>query len=235
MRIKINASVGIKTAAGSMEFGSATWIEGHILMVQSHAYMETGSTCEIKLDLAPAGGWIYSSAQVLRAAPYKKNAINHVVIRMTDLSERDTERLESFSEIHQKRTIIRRPMASGISFTGRTQPPSESPAIPIREPQFQLSSDERRLTVRWRNERSFRQDWAMHLAHGRLPAECPRPLRRAFMLRVVLPNGFVATFPAEVGEKTHKGWNARFMIPVAARRRLETFAQSTSRTAASAK
>ena len=178
MRIKINASVGIKTAAGAMEFGTATWMDGHILMVESPAYMETGSTCEIKLDLEPAGGWIYAAAQVIRAAPYKPNTTNHVVIRMRELNERDVERLETFAEIQQRRTITRRPMASGISFTGRTQPPADNAAIPIREPQFQLSSDERRLTVRWRNERTFRQDWAMHLAHGRLPAQCPRPLRR---------------------------------------------------------
>jgi hypothetical protein len=226
MRTKINVSVGIKTAQGTMEFGTACWIEGHVLMVQTQGFMRPGSTCEIKLDLEPAGGWIYAPAQVMHTSAQIKHELCDAVLRLLELDERDQERLETFAEIHRQRSIIRRAPAPGISFTGQVEPPASNAAVPIREPQFQLSSDERRLTVRWSDNRSFRQDWAIHLAHGRLLAQCPRPFRRAFMLRIVLPNGFVATFPAEVGETTHEGWNARFLIPFAARRRLEIYAQA---------
>jgi len=235
MRTKINASVGIKNTHGVLEFGTALWIDGNVLMIQSEGYMKPGTNCEIKLELAPAGGWIYSQAQIIHASPYAEEQQTRAVVRMLDLNARDQERLETYADIHHQHCLPRRAPTLGISTTGTARPPADDPTVHIRDPQFQLSDDERRLTVRWQNARTYRQDWAMHLAHGRLPAQCPRPLRRAFMLRLVLPTGFVASFPAEVGEKTHEGWNARFFIPVPARRRMEAIAQVGQRSIISAK
>jgi hypothetical protein len=227
MRTKVNVSIGVKTSRGVMQFGTVRWIDGNVLMIRTDDFMDVGSRCEVKLDLEPAGGWIYASAQIIHASPFAKDKICRAVLRMVNLSESDRERLETFTDFQRSCSVTRRPVAKGVSFTGTAPAPALETTIPIRDPQYQLSESGRSLTVRWREHRALRQDWALHLAHGRLPARCQKPQRRAFMLRIVLPNGFVATFPAEVGERTSEGWNAKFLIPIAARRRIEAFAQGT--------
>jgi hypothetical protein len=229
MRTKVNVSVGVKTNHGVMQFGTVQWIEGNVLMIQTNDCMDVGSHCEVKLDLERTGGWIYAVAQIIHASPFSSNKECHSVVRMMDLSEQDRDRLAAFTDSKRGQSNTRRPIAKGVSFIGKESAPTMETTIPIRDPQYQLSTNNRRLTVRWRDSHGFRQDWALHLAHGRLPAKCPKPLRRAFMLRVVLPNGFAATFPAEVGEHTNEGWNAKFLIPMSARRRIEAFVQGAPR------
>ena len=149
-----------------------------------------------------------------------------------DSSERDQERLQSFVEMQQNAGRPQRRLPKGISVAGNAPAPAESEAIPLRDPLYNLSEDGRRLTVRWHDGRTFRRDWALHLAHGRLPVSCTAPKRQAFMLRLVLPDGYVATFPAEIAAKNTVGWQARFLVPMAIRERMERTARTTARRAA---
>jgi len=49
------------------------------------------------------------------------------------------------------------------------------------------------------------------------------------MLRLVLPDGFVATFPAEIAERNTVGWQARFLIPMGIRARMQRGADVAAR------
>ena len=69
---------------------------------------------------------------------------------------------------------------------------------------------------------------ALHLSRGRLPARGEPPHRRAFMMRIMMPDGFVTTLPAEIGEKIKGGWLVRFLLPHDAFSRMQTFAERRS-------
>ncbi len=52
------------------------------------------------------------------------------------------------------------------------------------------------------------------------------------MLCLITPEGFVTTFPAEVGATVDNGWMARFLIPMGPRQRmLEIAGQAKDRVA----
>ncbi len=229
MRIKIKASVGIKTPAGSIDFGTVHWIDDDKLMLSSPSHLEPGSACELKIELMGAGGWIYTQAHVLQSSDYQSDRNTRAVCHLSALSERDRERLQTYAAVQQNKGAPVTRVPCGIAFGGRSAPPSSSPAIPLRDPLYSISSDDRRLTVRWHDGRAYRRDWALHLALGRLPLTCKTPKGSAFMLRLVLPDGYVATFPAEIRDQTQAGWNAHFFIPLSLRRQMQAYAEGTAR------
>jgi hypothetical protein len=229
MRIKVNASVGIKTSGGGIDFGTVRWIDGDKLMLHSTGHLERGMRCELKLELHGAGGSIYTTGLVLKATGPRVDQDTKAVMQLGQLCERDQERLQTFIEIQEYPGVSHARLPQAISFAGSGPPPSSADTIPLRDPLYKLSDDGRRLTVRWHDGRTYRRDWALHLAHGRLPVSCAPPERRAFMLRLVLPDGFVATFPAEIAERNTVGWQARFLIPMAIRARMQQGADGTPR------
>jgi len=229
MRVKLKASVGIKTPRGGIDFGTVRWIEGDKMMLSSAEHLERGMTCELKMELHGAGGWIYTSAYVLKASSYQSNQNTKAVVQLLDLSVRDQDRLQTFIDLQRNQGQPSRRLPSGISVAGSAPAPSSSGAIPLRDPLYNLSEDGRRLTVRWHNTKIYRRDWALHLAHGRLPVSCTAPRRKTFMLRLVMPNGFVATFPAEIAAQSNMGWQARFLIPMALRDRMQRIAEVAAR------
>ena len=131
--------------------------------------------------------------------------------RITSLSHSDMKRLRRF-----------------LKAAERTQPPPNDKPISLHEPTISLSSDGRNLTAKWQDPRAFRRDWAIHLSRGRLPATGAPPRRRAFMMRIMMPDGFVTTFPAEIGETIQGGWLVRFLVPHDAFSRMRTFAERRS-------
>jgi hypothetical protein len=102
--------------------------------------------------------------------------------------------------------------------------PMEQP-ISLHEPTISLSTDGRSLTAKWQDPRAFRRDWALHISRGRLPAQGVPPHRRAFMMRIMMPDGYVASFPAEIGEHLKEGWLVRFLVPHDAFARMRTYAE----------
>jgi hypothetical protein len=229
MRIKVKASVGIKTSLGGIDFGTVRWIDGDKLMLHSTGHLERGMSCELKLELYGAGGSIYTTGHVLKASESKKDQATKAVMQLGQLCDRDQERLQTFLEMQQHPGVLHTRLPRGISVAGNSPAPSSTNTIPLRDPLYKLSDDGRRLTVRWHDGRTFRRDWALHLAHGRLPVSCRAPERRAFMLRLVLPDGFVATFPAEIAERNTVGWQARFLIPMGIRARMQRGADVAAR------
>jgi hypothetical protein len=49
------------------------------------------------------------------------------------------------------------------------------------------------------------------------------------MLRLILPDGTTATFPAEVSDQNSAGWKARFLLPMAIRAQMEAGADAPGR------
>jgi hypothetical protein len=49
------------------------------------------------------------------------------------------------------------------------------------------------------------------------------------MMRIMMPDGFVSTFPAEIGEPLKNGWLVRFLVPHEAFSRMRNYAESRSR------
>jgi hypothetical protein len=45
------------------------------------------------------------------------------------------------------------------------------------------------------------------------------------MMRIMLPDGFVTTFPAEIGETLNNGWLVRFLVPHGAYTRMRAYAE----------
>jgi len=170
---------------------------------------------------------------VLKSMIEPRDNMTRGICRMLDLSQRDRARLNAFVDASVKSR--RRPenrVAQNIYATGSTTPGAERGTVPLRDPQMTLSDDGRRITVRWHDRRAFRRDWDMHLSQGRLPAQGPPPRRAAFMLCLITPEGFVSTFPAEIGGTVDKGWVARFLIPMGPRQRmLELAGQAKDRVA----
>ena len=232
MRIKVKASVGIKTPRGGINFGNIRWFDGDKVMLSSPGDLQRGMQCELKIELNGAGGWIYTQAHVLKATDYSREQNTRAVLQLANLSERDHERLQAYLNLQQNNGRPVRRVPRGIAVAGRADPPSEIEAIPLRDPLYALSEDGRRLTVRWHDTRTYRRDWALHLAHGRLPVSCNAPKRSAFMLRLILPDGYVATFPAEIAARNEVGWRARFLIPMTLRSHMERSARTTARRAA---
>jgi len=232
MRIKINTSVSIKHRGSGIESGTVHWIDDDQLMISSPGHLDPHTPCELKIELTRTGEQIYTEAQVLRATSYQTGRGSRAICRMVKLSSQDQKRLERFLNTQRERPNSRAGITRGIAVSGRTPLPSADQTIPLRDPMFALSEDGRRVTVRWYNGKSYRRDWALHLSNGLLPISCTPPGRSAFMLRLVLPDGFVATFPAEISNQAASGWHARFLIPFGIRHRMQTSAQLAGHRAA---
>ena len=211
MRIRLQATVGIQTSRG-VYFGTTEWLRGRTLQFRISSDLRPDEEVVLKLELPDGNGWLLSQARILRTAPSNRDEANRVLARITSLSEADLKRLRRFREVAEQRTQTSRP----------------AEPIALHEPTLSLSSDGRSLTARWRDPRAFRRDWALHLSRGRLPANGKPPHRRAFMMRIMMPDGFVAKFPAEIGEKTCSGWLVRFLLPRDAFGRMQTFAERRS-------
>ena len=49
------------------------------------------------------------------------------------------------------------------------------------------------------------------------------------MMRIMMPDGFVTTFPAEIGEILKDGWTIRFLIPHDVYGRMQRYAECMTR------
>ena len=154
-----------------------------------------------------------AEARVRRTAPSRKDETTRCLARIEPISEAHRYRLANFIK---------------TSASEQVQPKQTKP-IPLHEPTIVMSEDGRNLTARWEDPRAFRRDWAIHLSRGRLPATGLPPRRRAFMMRIMTPDGFVTTFPAEIGEKLCNGWTIRFLIPHDVFGRMRSYAERKAR------
>ena len=206
----MQATVGIQTHRG-VYFGTTDWISGRTLQFRVEKVPQLNEEVLLKIELPDGGSWLMAEARILRTAPSSHEQTARVMARITSLSHSDMKRLRRF-----------------LKAAERTQPPPIDKPISLHEPTISLSSDGRNLTAKWQDPRAFRRDWAIHLSRGRLPATGAPPRRRAFMMRIMMPDGFVTTFPAEIGETIQGGWLVRFLVPHDAFSRMRTFAERRS-------
>ena len=206
----MQATVGIQTHRG-VYFGTTDWISGRTLQFRVAKVPQLNEEVLLKIELPDGGSWLMAEARILRTAPSSREETTRVMARITSLSHSDMKRLRRF-----------------LKAAERTQPPPSDKPISLHEPTISLSSDGRNLTAKWQDPRAFRRDWAIHLSRGRLPATGAPPRRRAFMMRIMMPDGFVTTFPAEIGETIQGGWLVRFLVPHDAFSRMRTFAERRS-------
>ena len=228
MKTRVQATVGIKCRQG-FHFGTAEWIKGRAIQLLSPTGIKVGDHISLKIELTSSSEWVVSDAIVMRATPYQKDKMTRCVCKLVSLSATDRKKLEDFVAISMKRR--RNPInriSQNISATGQ-HPASDTSTITLHEPTIELAKDGRSMTTRWSQHRAFRRDWALHISRGRLPIDGTPPNRRAFMIRMMLPDGFVATFPAEVGEKTKTGWLMRFLVPTNAYGRMAQYSEQRDR------
>ena len=210
MKTRMHATIGIQTQRG-VHFGTTDWIKGRTLQFRSPATPQIDEEVVLKIELPDGGSWVMAEARVLRTAPSAQDETTRVLARISSLSHEDMHRLRRF-----------------LKTAEREQPERNERPIPLHEPTISLSSDGRNLTAKWQDPRAFRRDWALHLSRGRLPANGAPPHRRAFMMRIMMPDGFVTTFPAEIGEHIQGGWLVRFLVPHDAFSRMRTYAERRS-------
>jgi hypothetical protein len=212
MKTRVQSTVGIKCRQG-FHFGTAEWIKGRAIQLLSPAGIKVGDHISLKIELTSSSEWVVSDAIVMRANPYQKDKMTRCVCKLVSLSAQDRKRLNGFvaSSLDRSRDTINR-VSPNISAVGQHRPEDTS-TIALHQPTIEIAKDGRSVTTRWSQHRAFRRDWALHISRGRLPIDGIPPSRRAFMIRMMLPDGFVATFPAEVGEKTKSGWLMRFLVP----------------------
>ena len=228
MKTRVQSTVGIKCRQG-FHFGTAEWIKGRAIQLLSPAGIKVGDHISLKIELTTSSEWVVSDAIVMRAHPYQKDKMTRCVCKLTSLSATDRKKLNGFvasSANRRSRTIDR--VSPNISAVGQRPMPDTS-TIPLHEPTIEIATDGRSVTTRWSQHRAFRRDWALHISRGRLPIDGTPPTRRAFMIRMMLPDGFVATFPAEVGEKTKTGWLMRFLVPTNAYGRMAEYSEQRGR------
>ena len=210
MKIRMQATIGIQTHRGVC-FGTTDWIKGRTLQIRINTDLQLHEEVTLKLELPDGEGWLMAEARVLRVAASERDDTTRAITRITSLGLSDMKRLRRFLDAAE-----------------RDAPPAPPTPIALHEPTVSLSSDGRNLTVKWQDPRAFRRDWALHLSRGRLPARGAPPHRRAFMMRIMMPDGFVTTLPAEIGEKIQGGWLVRFLLPHDAFSRMQTFAERRS-------
>ena len=210
MKTRMHATIGIQTTRG-VYFGTTDWIKGRTLQFRIDKVPQLNEEVVLKIEIPDGGSWLMAEARILRTAESSRDETTRVLARITSLGHSDMKRLRRFL----KNSI-------------REQPTTVAKPIPLHEPTIHLSPDGRKLTAKWQDARAFRRDWALHLVRGRLPATGEPPHRRAFMMRIMMPDGFVTTFPAEIGEKIQGGWLVRFLVPHDAFSRMRTFAERRS-------
>ena len=209
MKSRLQTTIGIQSQRG-IYFGSTDSIRGRIIQFSSPVAFEQNEEVVLKIEIPDGGEWVLAEARIVRMAPSKRDETTRCMARISAMQPAHRERLQR----HIARTT--KPVVD----VGVQKP------IPLHEPTLCISDDGRNLTAKWQDPRAFRRDWALHLSRGRLPAKGVPPHRRAFMMRVMLPDGFVASFPAEIGENLQDGWLIRFLVPHDAFSRMSTYAET---------
>lgn len=212
MKTRIQATIGIQNDRG-VHFGTTDWIKGRTLQFRSPAALRVDEEVILKIELPDGGEWVMAEARVIRTAPSGRDETTRCMARLSGLSANHRNRLQAFTA----KTLGRAPERESLR------------PVPLHEPIISMSDDGRRLTARWQDPRAFCRDWALHISRGRLPAGGVPPHRRAFMMRIRMPDGFVATFPAEIGESLKDGWLVRFLVPHEAFLRMSVYAEARTR------
>ena len=210
MKTRMQATIGVQTNRG-VYFGTTDWISGRVLQFSISKVLQLNEEVVLKIELPDGGSWLLADARILKTAASRRDEPPRVMARITSLSHADMKRLRRFLKVAEQ-----------------NRPEPVAKPISLHEPTISMSTDGRNLTAKWQDPRAFRRDWALHLSRGRLPATGAPPHRRAFMMRIMMPNGFVTTFPAEIGEPIQGGWLVRFLVPHDAFSRMRTFAERRS-------
>ena len=209
MKSRFQATIGIQSQRG-IYFGTTDFIKGRMIQFGCPADLDANEPVTLKIELPDGGEWILAEATIVRTAPSKRDETTRCMARIARMSAPHRARLKRFLNDTNRRDTN---MNIGIP-------------IALHEPTISMSDDGRRLTAKWQDARSFRRDWALHISRGRLPAQGLPPHRRAFMMRMILPDGFVASFPAEIGEQLKEGWLIRFLVPHSAFVRMRDYAET---------
>lgn len=214
MKIRVQTTIGIQCSAGVF-FGTTDWIKGRTVQLRSPVTVRPNDEITLKLELPNGGEWLLARARVLKTADGDIGEASRVLARISSMSPEHRNQLHAFLE-----RSARGP---------KVMPRRSGETIPLHEPSISMSSDGRNLIVKWTDPRAFRRDWALHLSRGRLPAYGSPPHRRAFMMCVMMPDGYVTKFPAEIGETLRDGWLVRFLVPHGAYNRMRDFAEDHKR------
>ncbi len=212
MKSRFQATIGIQSQRG-IYFGTTESIKGRIIQFGCPVELDEDEKVTLKIELPDGREWILAEASIVRTAPSKRNETTRCMARISRMSTAHRERLTQFLQNH-----ARRPVNMQVSAP-----------ISLHEPTLSMSDDGRILTAKWQDARAFRRDWALHISRGRLPAKGAPPHRRAFMMRIILPDGFVASFPAEIGEQLKGGWLIRFLVPHNSFVRMRAYAEIRKR------
>jgi len=210
VKARFKAVVGIQTARGVV-FGTTDWLKGPLLQLRAPCAPPPETSVIIKIELPDGESWLVAEARIVRCTALKGSRGVRVLTRIDHMGAKDRRRIRDF-----------------LGTTEIASPAPLSPPVPLHEPTIDLSRDGRSLTARWSDARRFRRDWALHISRGRLPVRGRPPQRRAFMMRLVMPDGFVTTFPAEIGESLAEGWLVRFLVPREAFARMICYAEHRS-------
>ena len=208
MKSRFQATIGIQSQRG-IYFGTTESIKGRIIQFGCPVELDIDEKVTLKIELPDGREWILAEASIVRTAPSKRNETTRCMARIDRMSTSHRERLTRFLKHN-----MRRPVNMQVG-----------PPISLHEPTLSISDDGRSLTAKWQDARAFRRDWALHISRGRLPAKGAPPHRRAFMMRIIMPDGFVASFPAEIGEQLNDGWLIRFLVPHNAFLRMRSYAE----------
>jgi hypothetical protein len=208
MKTRFQATIGIQSQRG-IHFGTTDSIKGRVIQFSSPVEFDEHEEVTLKIELPDGAEWVLAEARIMRTAPSKRDETTRCMARISMMSPSHRARLQKYRSVEQARNA---------------GPAMEQP-ISLHEPTISLSTDGRNLTAKWQDPRAFRRDWALHISRGRLPAQGVPPHRRAFMMRIMMPNGYVASFPAEIGEKLKDGWLVRFLVPHDAFARMRTYAE----------
>lgn len=214
VKIRVQTTIGIQCSAGVF-FGTTDWIKGRTVQLRSPVTLQDHDEFMLKLELPNGGEWILGRARVLKTAEGDAGEATRVLARISSMSPDHRSKLHAFLE-----RSARGP---------KVMPKRTGTTIALHEPSVSMSSDGRNLIVKWTDPRAFRRDWALHLSRGRLPAIGSPPHRRAFMMCVMMPDGYVTKFPAEIGETLRDGWLVRFLLPHGAYNRMRDFAEDHKR------
>ena len=212
MKSRLQTTIGIQSQRG-IHFGTTDSIKGRLIQFGSPIAFEQHEEVTLKIEIPDGGEWVLADARIVRTAPSKRDETTRCMARISYMRPDHLKRLKRHLDKIQA-------VPSNLSIT---QP------VALHEPTVSMSNDGRNLTAKWQDPRAFRRDWALHISRGRMPAKGSPPHRRAFMMRVMLPNGYVASFPAEIGEKLKDGWLIRFLVPHDAFARMRTYAEERRR------
>lgn len=214
MKIRIQTTVGIQSGQG-VHFGTTDWIKGRTVQLRSPTDLDTHEELTLKIELPDGSEWVLADARVMKTAPSGTDETTRALVRITGMSPAHRERLRGFLKEAQGGPLA--------------EPKEPIRPITLHEPTMDMSSDGRNLIVKWSDPRAFRRDWALHISRGRLPARGVPPHRRAFMMCIMMPDGYVAKFPAEIGETLKDGWLVRFLVPHTAFNRMRGYAEDRKR------